>query len=147
MDDKILEFYVKAGLSYKNKGFSLKRDGIVDLIPKSDYEKECDVIIDGIPVNARLNVVPRIFFKNNNGIVDYLKELHDENPKQKIKVELLLNKDNTNQNPIQDSLNSKISDLEKEIKVLKSELKDYKSKYENLKYNTSIIADDIISSL
>ena len=90
-DDRLF-FSVKVGKSYKNRGWALSRESAVSLIPKISYEDECDVIIDGIPAKARLNIVPRIFYNKNPDIVNHLKKLSNDNV-ERVDLELLLNHD------------------------------------------------------
>ena len=130
--DKLV-FSVKIGKSYKNRGWSIIRDTTYDLIPKLPYEDDCDIIVDGIPATAKLNLLPRIFYTRTNDVVEHLEELAKTNPDGRIDVQLLLNKDN----PVFDSkieikelnneikeLNDKVSDLNQDINELK-EILDY----------------------
>lgn len=91
--DKLI-FSVKVGKSYKNRGWSIIRDSTFDLIPKLPYEDTCDIIVDGIPTTARLNLLPRIFYTKTDDIVNHLENLANTNPNGRINVELLLNKEN-----------------------------------------------------
>ena len=52
-----LIFSVKIGKSYKNRGWAIIRDSTYDLIPKLPYEDNCDIIVDGIPTTAKLNLL------------------------------------------------------------------------------------------
>ena len=130
--DKLV-FSVKIGKSYKNRGWSIIRDTTYDLIPKLPYEDDCDIIVDGIPTTAKLNLLPRIFYTRTDDVVGHLEELAKTNPDGRIDVQLLLNKDN----PVFDSkieikelnneikeLNDKVSDLNQDINELK-EILDY----------------------
>lgn len=58
------------------------------------YEDTCDIIVDGIPTTARLNLLPRIFYTKTDDIVNHLENLANTNPNGRINVELLLNKEN-----------------------------------------------------
>lgn len=123
-----LVFSVKIGKSYKNRGWSIIRDTTYDLIPKLPYEDNCDIIVDGIPTTAKLNLLPRIFYTKTDDVVNHLEELAKTNPDGRINVEFLLNKEN----PLLDSKN-KIVHLNKEIKSLNSEIGALKNDIDELK--------------
>lgn len=107
-DDRLI-FSVKVGKSYKNRGWSIIRDSTYDLIPKLDYEDECNIVVDGIPTKAKLNILPRIFYDSTNKeIISHLKELGVSNPDRRINVELLLNDD---KNSMRSFLQNKIDEL------------------------------------
>ena len=125
--DKLV-FSVKIGKSYKNRGWSIIRDTTYDLIPKLPYEDNCDIIVDGIPTTAKLNLLPRIFYTKTDEVVNHLEDLAKTNPDGRIDVQFLLNKDTPlldSKNKIVDlnntinQLNNKIDSLEKDIIELK----------------------------
>lgn len=90
-----LYFSVKVGKSYKNKGWALSREATIDLIPLMSYEDECDIIVDGVPAKAHLNILPRIFYgKNETELIDHLYQLSNDGSKDRIELQLLLNKEN-----------------------------------------------------
>lgn len=93
---KSLIFSVKFNeKSITSKGWSIKREDTYDLIPQLPYEKECDVIFDGVKAKARLNIQPRLFYRNNQTeLVNHIKKLIDEGGHERIEVEMLLNKSN-----------------------------------------------------
>ena len=93
---KSLVFSVKFNeKSITSKGWSIKREDTYDLIPKLPYEKECDVIFDGVKAKARLNIQPRLFYRNNQTeLVNHIKKLIDEGKYGRIEIEMLLNKSN-----------------------------------------------------
>ncbi len=123
-----LTFSVKVGKSYKNRGWSIIRDTTYELIPKLPYEEECDIIVDGIPTTAKLNLLPRIFYSQTEEVVNHLEKLANTDPNGRIDVQLLLNKEN----PTDDSknkikgLNSEIKELNKEISILNNDIKELK---------------------
>lgn len=93
---KSLVFSVKFNeKSITSKGWSIKREDTYDLIPQLPYEKECDVIFDGVKAKARLNIQPRLFYRNNQTeLVNHIKKLIDEGKYGRIEIEMLLNKSN-----------------------------------------------------
>ena len=123
-----LTFSVKIGKSYKNRGWSIIRDTTYDLIPKLPYEDECDIIVDGIPTTAKLNLLPRIFYSPTDEVVNHLEELANTDPDGRIDVQLLLNKEN----PADDSKN-KIKNLNGEIEVLNKEISNLNNDIKELK--------------
>lgn len=121
LNDRLI-FSVKVGKSYKNRGWSIIRDSTYDLIPKLEYEDSCDIIVDGIPTKAKLNLLPRIFYSQNEEVIGHLKKLNEIDPNQRINVEFLLNKETNNhiinlQNQI-DDLKRIIGEKDKEISEL-----------------------------
>lgn len=133
-----LIFNVKVGKSYKNRGWSVIREETKSLVPLLPYEDSCDIIVDGIPAKAHFNLLPRIFLNNpEDKLRNHLKELHDQNPDDRINVELILNKENINDSNNKDlnhaineikRLNNKLEILSKENKKLKKELDKQKSR-------------------
>ena len=81
--------------SITSKGWSIKREFTYDLIPELPYETECDIILDGVTAKARLNIQPRLFYRNDQTeLINHIKELLDENQEGRIEIEMLLNKSN-----------------------------------------------------
>ena len=131
--NKKLLFSVKVGKSYKNKGWALNREAAISLFPKISYEEECDIVLDGIPSKAKVNIVPRIFYNKNEKIVNHLKNLADEGV-ERVDLELLLNHDEYIGNPETDNLliefnnlNQELENKDYEINNLKDEIKYLKS--------------------
>ena len=125
-------FSVKVGKSYKNRGWAIPRQSAIDLLPILPYEEECDIIVDGIHAKAHFNILPRIFYnKNEFELSDYLKKLSDEDPNDRVNLELLLNKDTENKvnksssgnnlSRLQDNL---IDELRRENRALLKKLDD-----------------------
>ena len=81
---------VSVGKSGKNRGWSISRKDCLDLIPKQSYEDYFSTKIDGIDTEAKLNLNLRLFFKSNKDLEKHLEQLADENPKQKINIDLEL---------------------------------------------------------
>lgn len=134
--DKLI-FSVKVGKSYKNRGWSIIRDSTYELIPKLEYEDDCDIIVDGIPAKAKLNLLPRIFYDSSNGeLVEHLKDLNEINPDKRVNVEFLLNKE-TNDNisnlkNIISELNNIIETQDNKIFLLNNEIKNLKNEISKL---------------
>lgn len=133
-----LLFSVKVGKSYKNRGWALNRESAVSLVPKVSYEEECDILVDGIPAKARFNIVPRIFYNNNQSIVNHLKKLSDEGV-ERVDLELLLNHNQSIESfeateLLEDinKLNHQLHHKDLEIAELKNQVKYFKS-FENNK--------------
>ena len=132
-----LTFSVKVGKSYKNRGWSIIRDTTYDLIPKLPYEDDCDIIVDGIPTTARLNLLPRIFYTKTNEVVDHLEGLAKTDPNGRIDVQLLLNK----KNPFNGSKNE-IKSLNAEIKELNNEILNLNHDIDELKEILNYLDDE-----
>ena len=97
---KSLIFSVKFNeKSITSKGWSIKREHTYDLIPPMPYEDECDIIFDGVKAKARLNIQPRLFYRNNQvELLNHITHLINEGKEGRIEVEMLLNKHNASEN-------------------------------------------------
>ncbi|WP_276954936.1 McrB family protein [Methanobrevibacter woesei] len=84
---------VRVGKAFSNGGWSVSPKDIQDLVPSDKYEGDLDLIVDGIPADGKLNLNTRIFFRSDD-LYNHLKELHDEDPNQKI--DLVIKQDNDN---------------------------------------------------
>lgn len=91
----------KVGKTITSKGFAVKRGDVLKILPKIKYEDKCDFMVEGIKVNAHLNLTPRLFFKpsDNKEFYDYLEEV-TENNIEKLDYEIILDDS--------DSLNYKV---------------------------------------
>ena len=79
--------------SISSKGWSIKREYTYDLIPQLPYEEECDIILDGVKARARLNIQPRLFYRNDQvDLVNHIKQLLNEGKQGRMEIEMLLNK-------------------------------------------------------
>lgn len=78
---------VPVGKSYKNKMWTVNRKDISELFPVTEYENDYTLLIDEFSSFCRLKFNPRLFF-NDVDLVHHLKKLHDEDPKQKITLEI-----------------------------------------------------------
>ncbi len=129
---KSLIFSVKLAKSRSSKGWSITRDSIIPLVPKLPYETECDIIAGDMHAKARLNLEPRIFYKSSQkDLIEYLDDLIENNPPERIEIEMLLNKEDVNPiaslNKVNELLRI-IDDLTEENKRLISEIEEYKKK-------------------
>ena len=124
--DKLV-FSVKIGKSYKNRGWSIIRDTTYDLVPKLPYEDDCDIIVDGIKTTGKLNLLPRIFYDKTDNIVGHLENLANINPDGRINVELLLNKESSDNSDDEiKNLNLELSNFKKENLELKTDISELK---------------------
>ena len=89
VDDSI-EFPVTVGKSYKNRGWAVKRDHLIRLVPKIPYEKECMILVNGRPITGKINIHTRLFYFQDDLLSDYLEKLHDIDPKIQTRVDLKL---------------------------------------------------------
>lgn len=129
-----IDLSFKVGTSYKHKFMVLTRHETEDLIPRLPYETECDIIFDGIKAKIKLNVLLRLIItKGNDELISHLKELSDEDPKQRVNVSFLLNKEDDN--PLNIDLQDKISILEKQLEDANKEISLLKEKCNNLENN------------
>jgi len=80
------------GKTITSKGFAVKRTDVLRILPKVSYEDKCNFLVDGIKVNAHLNITPRLFFKpsDNKEFFDYLSKV-TENNVDKLEYEIIIN--------------------------------------------------------
>lgn len=108
---KFLSTSVKVGKSAESRGWSIYRDDALDLVPKMECEDYFPVLIDGMPGEGKINFNVRFFYKNNMDIKNHLEELANENPNQRINLELEIPNneiDNPYPHPITSETNYKI---------------------------------------
>ena len=86
---------VLVGKSSESGGWSLNRNDIKDLIPIDELENSYSIVVDGVPANANLKLNPRLFYKGDE-LKRHLAELANEDEKQKVPLEILLDEDITN---------------------------------------------------
>ncbi|SDA65160.1 hypothetical protein [Methanobrevibacter millerae] len=117
----------KIGSAYKHGFLVLTRSETEDIIPKLPYEKECDVIFDGIKAKIKLNVLLRLSLtKGNEELRNHLKELSDFNPNMRANIDILLNKEDENPITVDNSeLIEQLNESEKKIDELNELIKDY----------------------
>lgn len=123
-NDSFLNVSFKVGKSYKHGFMVLTRHETEDLIPHLPYETECDIVLDDVRAKIKLNVLLRLIITSGNEeLRDYLKQLSEKDPNQRVNVKLLLNKED--ENPIrfniQELLDEK-SNLEKELALAMKEI-------------------------
>jgi len=88
--NKILETDIKVGQSAKSRTWALKRDDVASIIPYSEYEGKGKFKVDDIEVDGKLYLSPRIVYNSEDEIVSKLEKLEQEDPNQKIKLEIEL---------------------------------------------------------
>lgn len=129
-----LDLSFKVGTSYKHKFMVLTRHETEDLIPRLPYETECDIIFDGIKAKIKLNVLLRLIItKGNEELITHLKELSEEDPKQRVTVSFLLNKEEYN--PLNFNSEDKMLELEKQLEDANKEISLLKDKCYKLENN------------
>jgi len=80
------------GKSFSSKGWQLSKDVVEKLFPVEAYNREYLINIDNIYSNAKLNLQFRLFYKSNE-LSNYLEELHNINPRDKIPAKIIFNDD------------------------------------------------------
>lgn len=117
----------KIGTAYKHSFLVLTRSETEDIIPRLPYEKECDVIFDGIHAKIKLNVLLRLSLtKGNEELRNHLKKLSEFNPNMRANIDILLNKED--ENPINADSSELIDQLNKandKINELNELIKEY----------------------
>lgn len=63
--------------SWKNKGWTLSKHDFEKILPFRCCEVDCDIIVDGIPAKAHIDVNTQLFYSNNK-LVPYFKELFEK---------------------------------------------------------------------
>ena len=93
-DYVFIETKVSIGKSYKSKGWALSREDIHDWIPVEEFERDCQVVINGISSEAIIRFNPRLFYESNE-LSAYLKEFYDKGlSKEKLPMKIKVNKNN-----------------------------------------------------
>ena len=84
---------VRVGKSSTSGGWSISRKVMEPLIPIMDLENEKhQIVIDGIPDEGKFNLNTRLFF-NSDEVRRHLAKLREEDPDQKISLEIKINKE------------------------------------------------------
>ncbi len=91
VDEKIVSTEVRVGKSSTSGGWSISRKVMEDLIPILDLENEKHhIIVDGIDdTEAKFNLNTRLFFSSDE-IKKHLADLREENPDQKINLDIIV---------------------------------------------------------
>ncbi|WP_241776238.1 hypothetical protein [Methanosphaera sp. WGK6] len=84
----------KVGKSATSGGWSLNNEDVKKFIPIDVYQKELPIIVDGIEGIGKINMNTRLFFKSDE-IYDRLSKLRDEDPNQKVDIELIVDSFNS----------------------------------------------------
>ena len=82
---------VLVGKSSNSGGWALNKNDLKDLIPIDELENNYSILVDGIPAKGNLQMSPRLFYKGNE-LKHHLEELAEEDEKQKVPLEILLDK-------------------------------------------------------
>ena len=80
---------VLVGRSFKSGGWALNKNDLRDLIPIDEFENNYSILVDGFPAKGNLQVNPRLFYKGDE-LKQHLKELAEEDERQKVPIEILL---------------------------------------------------------
>lgn len=88
--DNALNFPVMVGKSYKNRGWAVKRSNLISFVPQLPYEKKCKILLNGMKVMGKINIHSRLFYFKNEILENYLKKLHDIDPKTQTRIDLNL---------------------------------------------------------
>lgn len=78
------------GKSYKSRGWGLSKDVVSKLFPLEVYNYIFPVIVDGILVDARINIQTRLFYSGKS-LENLLFKLYKKDPKRKIDAKIILN--------------------------------------------------------
>ena len=78
---------VIVGKSGQSKGWALSRKDMSNLIPIEDYEGNYPISVDGVECEGKLNITPRLFYSSNE-LQEHLTKLAEEDPKQRVPLEL-----------------------------------------------------------
>ncbi len=135
--NKTIDSFFTIGKTKTSNGFAIKRDSIINLIPKLIYEDKCNFVVDGIKVKGRMNINPRLFFKKeeNKEFYDYL-DIAKEKGLKKLDLQILLNESNKSYYKIVNANN--ISQ-----KTINEFIKDA---FENRNLNYFLIIDNVSDS-
>ncbi len=89
VDERIVSTEVRVGKSSTSGGWSISRKVMEELIPILDLENEKQhIVVDGIDDdNAKFNLNTRLFFSSDE-IKNHLADLREENPDQKINLDI-----------------------------------------------------------
>ena len=87
-DDGFFTLKVKTNYSsWENKGWTLIREEISDIIPINECGAEFDMSVDGIPAKGNLKVLVQLYYDSDE-IKAYFKELYDHNPKGTVDLKI-----------------------------------------------------------
>lgn len=82
---------VKANYSsWKNNGWTLSNEDLIDVIPINECEKECIILVDGIHGEGSIRLFIQLFYDNDN-LKYYFKDLYDNNKNQLVNLKIELN--------------------------------------------------------
>ena len=79
-DDGFFTLKVKTNYSsWENKGWTLRKEEISNVIPINECGAKFDMTVDNIPANGTISVFAQLFYDDDK-IKDYFKELYDQDP-------------------------------------------------------------------
>jgi len=89
---------VKVGKAHKHKGWTFPKNDLYEVMPElKDVEGLYDVEIDSIPGKGKLELTPRLFYKENvEEISQRLKELSEEDDRIRVNLKIELDQDQEN---------------------------------------------------
>lgn len=91
--DNSLNTAVTVGKSGSSRGWTLNKKDIKKLYSNENFKKEYPIIVNGIPTKGGLELSFRLFYKNKK-LQEHLEGLAKENSKQKIPLDIILDKNN-----------------------------------------------------
>lgn len=91
LNDNYLLVKSKANYSsWFNNGWTLDKSYFTDLIPIRECELECDLVIDGIKAEGKINLSIQLFYDNND-LRKYLERVYEEDPDNPRQIDLRIN--------------------------------------------------------
>ena len=98
MNEKSIKTDVKVGRSLASGGWALKRADVEKIIRTDEFENTFDLVVDGIPAIGKLNISPRIFFREGNpDLKEHLEKLTLKDSDERINLEIKLNESENDQ--------------------------------------------------
>lgn len=100
--DNTLNTKVTVGKSGISKGWTLNKKDIKKLYTNEMFKKEYPIFVNGIPAKGNLQLLCRLFYKDTN-LQKHLEKLAEVNSKQKIPLDIILNKTSENKSNSQNN--------------------------------------------
>jgi 5-methylcytosine-specific restriction endonuclease McrBC GTP-binding regulatory subunit McrB len=86
-----MDIDVRVGKSIEHQGWTLNREQVYPHFPElAKYNKTYDIEIEGVKGRGKFEVLPRLFYENNNDIGNRLSALRNENPESRTTLSILL---------------------------------------------------------
>ncbi|MBQ6511467.1 MAG: hypothetical protein IJI93_02215 [Methanobrevibacter sp.] len=73
--------------SWENKGWTLSKEEISNIVPISECSTKCDMLVDNIPVKGSINTMVQLYYDSDD-IKDYFKELYEINSNGIVNLEV-----------------------------------------------------------